>query len=85
MNCPACQHPKNDCIDSRPTHEGAARRRRRKCQQCEHQWTTYEIHANRLQEFEHLDKLAHAATLLELSAEPLDRACEIIRGMITKI
>lgn len=41
MNCQKCKG-ETDVIDSRPIQEGEAVRRRRKCQTCEHRFTTYE-------------------------------------------
>lgn len=44
MNCPACQHPDHDTIDSRPS--GQMIRRRRKCRKCGERWSTYECNAD---------------------------------------
>lgn len=41
MNCPKCESPDNKTIDSRPASDTI--RRRRKCDACEHRWTTYEV------------------------------------------
>lgn len=42
MRCPFCEHPDTKVIDSRPTDEGTAIRRRRGCEQCGKRFTTYE-------------------------------------------
>jgi len=42
MKCPYCSHPEDKVIDSRPTDEGAAIRRRRECLGCQKRYTTYE-------------------------------------------
>ena len=42
MNCPACGVSETRVIDSRPAEGGAAIRRRRACEVCEHRFTTYE-------------------------------------------
>lgn len=42
MNCPYCHHPDSKVLDSRPTEEGHAIRRRRECLQCGRRFTTYE-------------------------------------------
>jgi len=42
MKCPYCDTPDTKVIDSRPTDEGQAIRRRRECEQCERRFTTYE-------------------------------------------
>ena len=43
MKCPFCDHPDTRVIDSRPTDEGQAIRRRRVCDSCKKRFTTYEI------------------------------------------
>ena len=42
MRCPFCGHDDSKVIDSRPTDEGVAIRRRRECIQCAQRFTTYE-------------------------------------------
>ncbi len=42
MRCPYCGHTDSKVIDSRPTDEGEAIRRRRECTRCEERFTTYE-------------------------------------------
>ena len=42
MNCPFCNTPDTKVIDSRPTEEGHAIRRRRECESCGKRFTTYE-------------------------------------------
>lgn len=42
MRCPFCENPDTKVIDSRPTEEGHAIRRRRECDQCNKRFTTYE-------------------------------------------
>ncbi len=42
MRCPFCEHPDTRVIDSRPTEEGHAIRRRRECDGCSKRFTTYE-------------------------------------------
>ena len=42
MKCPYCQHPESRVLESRPTEEGSAIRRRRACQLCDERFTTYE-------------------------------------------
>lgn len=43
MNCPACQHPGNEVIDSRARENGTKICRRRKCLKCGHRWSTVEV------------------------------------------
>ncbi len=42
MRCPYCDSPDTKVIDSRPTEEGHAIRRRRGCDKCNRRFTTYE-------------------------------------------
>ncbi len=42
MRCPYCGHDDSKVIDSRPTEEGVAIRRRRECIKCAQRFTTYE-------------------------------------------
>lgn len=42
MKCPFCDSPDTKVIDSRPTEEGHAIRRRRGCDKCNRRFTTYE-------------------------------------------
>lgn len=42
MKCPFCGHEEDKVIDSRPTAEGYAIRRRRECLDCSKRFTTYE-------------------------------------------
>jgi transcriptional regulator NrdR len=42
MKCPYCENPETKVIDSRPTEDGHAIRRRRGCEKCGKRFTTYE-------------------------------------------
>lgn len=42
MKCPFCENENTKVIDSRPTEEGHAIRRRRECEACGKRFTTYE-------------------------------------------
>jgi len=42
MKCPYCGFIEDKVIDSRPTDEGSAIRRRRECSKCQKRFTTYE-------------------------------------------
>ncbi|MEE0741945.1 MAG: transcriptional regulator NrdR [Emergencia sp.] len=42
MRCPYCENSDTKVIDSRPTEEGHAIRRRRGCEKCGKRFTTYE-------------------------------------------
>lgn len=44
MKCPRCQSKETCVLDSRPIERfNGATRRRRTCEKCYHNWTTYEI------------------------------------------
>ncbi len=42
MRCPHCGHEENKVVDSRPSQDGHAVRRRRECLGCQKRFTTYE-------------------------------------------
>ena len=42
MRCPKCSHHDTRVLDSRDTHESREIRRRRKCEKCDHRFTTFE-------------------------------------------
>ena len=42
MKCPYCGYSESKVVDSRPTDEEAAIRRRRECERCAKRFTTYE-------------------------------------------
>lgn len=42
MKCPKCQHNGTRVLDSRPSDEGRAIRRRRECEECGYRYTTFE-------------------------------------------
>lgn len=42
MRCPYCENNDTKVVDSRPTEEGYAIRRRRECDKCNKRFTTYE-------------------------------------------
>ncbi len=42
MRCPYCEEPDTKVVDSRPTEDGKAIRRRRECNACGKRFTTYE-------------------------------------------
>jgi transcriptional repressor NrdR len=42
MKCPACSHEEDKVVDSRPSTDGSAVRRRRECLKCHERYTTYE-------------------------------------------
>lgn len=46
MKCPHCNHLGNKVIDSKAIESGTMIKRRRKCRQCSHRWTTMEAQAD---------------------------------------
>jgi len=42
MHCPFCPHEETQVLDSRVSEDGRAVRRRRRCEQCDKRFTTYE-------------------------------------------
>jgi transcriptional repressor NrdR len=42
MRCPSCSGVEDKVIESRPSRDGSAIRRRRECIHCSHRFTTYE-------------------------------------------
>ena len=42
MKCPHCGHEEDKVVDSRPSQDGRAVRRRRQCLKCNERFTTYE-------------------------------------------
>lgn len=42
LKCPFCNNDESKVVDSRPTEEGYAIRRRRECNSCKKRFTTYE-------------------------------------------
>jgi transcriptional repressor NrdR len=42
MRCPQCGHEEDKVVDSRPSQDGRAIRRRRECLKCSGRYTTYE-------------------------------------------
>ena len=42
MKCPHCGHEEDKVVDSRPSQDGRAVRRRRECIDCKERFTTYE-------------------------------------------
>jgi transcriptional repressor NrdR len=42
MKCPHCGHEEDKVVDSRPSQDGRAIRRRRECLSCNERFTTYE-------------------------------------------
>ncbi|HHV60674.1 MAG TPA: transcriptional repressor NrdR [Clostridiaceae bacterium] len=71
MKCPYCGHMEDKVIDSRPTDEGSAIRRRRECLKCNRRYTTYEK----------IENIAVMVVKKDKSREVFNRD-KILKGMI---
>ena len=71
MKCPACGHPESKVIDSRPSDEGSAIRRRRECLMCLKRFTTYE----------NVELIPLMVVKKDSSREPFDRN-KLMRGIM---
>lgn len=57
LSCPACGSHKVFVTDSRSTDNGRTVRRRRRCADCEHRWTTAEVPIEAFQGLRGLESL----------------------------
>ena len=71
MKCPFCGLSESKVIDSRPTEDGAAIRRRRECLKCQKRVTTYEK----------LETISLVVIKQDNSRQAYDRE-KVIRGLI---
>ena len=71
MKCPYCSSTNGRVIDSRPTEDKNAIRRRRECLNCQRRFTTYET----------LETISLAVIKADNSRQAYDRA-KILRGII---
>ena len=74
MRCRFCGAPDTRVVDSRPSEEGAAIRRRRACEQCGRRFTT----------FERSESAGLTVVKLDGRKEPYDRA-KVIAGVMKAI
>lgn len=91
MHCPICNTPDTKVVDSRILQDGSAVRRRRKCEQCDRRFTTYEKleiqmpsiskHDGRLENYNR-DKIQtgikKACHKRSVSMEQIDRIVELL-------
>lgn len=71
MKCPYCEFPDTKVIDSRPTDDDEAVRRRRVCLKCKKRFTTYERYEDQ----------AVVVIKKDETREPFNRA-KVLNGMI---
>lgn len=72
MRCPYCSFIESKVIDSRPTEENNAIRRRRECLKCGKRFTTYEK----------LESMALVVVKKDESRQPFNRN-KVLKGIIT--
>lgn len=72
MRCPYCGYVESKVIDSRPTEENNAIRRRRECLKCKRRFTTYEK----------IEALSLVVVKKDQSRQQYDRN-KILKGIIT--
>ena len=72
MKCPYCGEPDSRVLDTRPTAEGSAIRRRRFCSRCEGRFTTYE----------RIESTPLIVVKKDGRREEFDRS-KILRGLVT--
>lgn len=70
MKCPYCGHMEDKVVDSRPSQDGRAIRRRRECLQCSERFTTYE----------YIEQFALVVIKSDNRREPFDKT-KILNGL----
>ena len=95
MKCPFCDNPDTKVIDSRPTEDGHAIRRRRGCDACNKRFTTYEKveetiltvvkSGNRREEFDRNKILRGIVKACEKRPVPMSQMEEMVDNIERKI
>ena len=70
MKCPHCGHEEDKVVDSRPSQDGNAVRRRRECLKCKERFTTYE----------YVEQSALTVIKSDNRREPFDRT-KVLQGI----
>ena len=70
MKCPHCGHEEDKVVDSRPSQDGRAVRRRRECLKCTERFTTYE----------YIEQLTLTVIKSDNRREPFDRT-KVLNGI----
>ncbi|MCK4461474.1 MAG: transcriptional repressor NrdR [candidate division Zixibacteria bacterium] len=70
MKCPHCGHEEDKVVDSRPSQDGRAIRRRRECLECHERFTTYE----------YVEQLTLTVIKTDNRREPFDRS-KLLQGI----
>lgn len=71
MRCPFCDFDESKVVDSRPTEEGGAIRRRRECLSCGKRFTTYEK----------IERVPVMIVKKDKTREPFDKE-KLLRGLL---
>lgn len=71
MRCPFCDFDESKVVDSRPTDEGGAIRRRRECLSCAKRFTTYEK----------IERVPVMIVKKDKTREPFDKE-KLLRGLL---
>ncbi len=71
MRCPFCDFEESKVVDSRPTEEGGAIRRRRECLSCGKRFTTYEK----------IERVPVMIVKKDKTREPFDKE-KLLRGLL---
>jgi hypothetical protein len=73
--CPKCNYTKLSVIESSPTFNNTARRIRRRCLNCNHSWTIYEVTAEILDHYRNLEKKLDNLKTFMLSLDVPTKSC----------
>lgn len=82
LGCPKCGGTASSVVDSRPSADGKATRRRRHCHGCGNRWTTYEVQAK---EYEQLMPLVDQLESLERLRVKMAELVLEANGLLTSI
>ncbi|MFD2446406.1 hypothetical protein ACFSO7_20805 [Bacillus sp. CGMCC 1.16607] len=68
MNCPVCKSDHFSTVDSRHLEKGNGIRRRRKCENCEHRWSTHELPKSMIEFYESQLKRLYALEQYQMAS-----------------
>ena len=75
-SCPKCESIKIHVVESHQTHNGRAKRLRRRCCTCNHAWTIYEVTVETLDYYKDLEKKLHNIKKIMLSLTASTETCD---------
>jgi transcriptional regulator NrdR family protein len=82
MNCPQCSHADSVVIDSRDANGGFTRRRRHKCSNCNHRWSTKELPVELIDQA--IEVLSTHLAIEDAYATTFGRSREIVTKLFEK-